>query len=86
MSGNTVSVEHQVIGCHSEAFELRLRDQHPIEGISMFARKPPGVLGVANRDFQAGKPLARQRAAHISGHGLGPGQFADSPLRSDFPS
>jgi hypothetical protein len=68
--------EHGVDGDERQILRLRLRNQHSVKRIAMWARQVSCALRVVDGDGQLGEALTSKTSRHVRGYGCGAGQFA----------
>jgi len=62
-----VLIEQSFVCDESQVFDLRLRDEHAIERISMIAGQPPGSLRVQQGNVERLETLPRHAPGDIAG-------------------
>jgi hypothetical protein len=76
---DAVLIEHVIVADETDVFELRLRDEHPVERIPMVARESARALCVQDRDVERRKTLTADPAEHIVGNVLRQGVCRVAP-------
>ncbi len=79
--GYLVCLEARVSRHERQAFDLRLRDQHPIKGIAVVKRQRPGRHSVLHADRQWREPQFAKPFRQV----MGCVEFPGLALDLDFP-